>query len=171
MPAPVMAAAAMIDSPLTLLAVAGQTLAIYLALILGLRAIGRRQMAQLTLFDCLIIALLGSAVETGLYRGSASLAAGLVSVTVLLLANRGLSLLAGRVPALRRLLIGRHVLLVHEGRIIQEHLRSGGITKEELMQGIRRRGYDELEDVRFATLEADGRIAVIPREGEDDAQG
>lgn len=158
------------DSPLALVAIAAQSLAIYLALILGLRAIGRRQMAQPTVLDYLIIALLGSAVETGLYRGSSSLAAGLVSVTVLLLTNRGLAVLGCRVPALRRLLVGTHLLLVNEGQIVPAQLRAGGMTTDELMQGIRRRGYDSLDDVRFAILEADGRIAVIPRESDDGAR-
>jgi uncharacterized membrane protein YcaP (DUF421 family) len=158
------------DSPLALVAIAAQTLTIYLGLILGLRAIGRRQMAQLTLLDYLVIALLGSAVETGLYRGSASLPAGLVSVTALLVAHRGLAWLVCRVPRLRRLLVGTHLLLVQEGQIVPTQLRAGGMTDEELMQGIRRRGYDTLEGIRFAILEADGRIAVIPRESRDDVR-
>ncbi len=154
----------MSDSPLALLRIAAQTVVIYLGLIVGLRLIGRHQMAELTLVDYLIIALLGSAVETGLYGGSGSLAAGLVSVTVLLLTNRGLALVINRVPAVRRGLVGTPVVLVHDGQLIPAHLRAEGMTREDLLQGIRRRGYDQLEDVRFAVLEVDGRISVVPRE-------
>ena len=37
------------------------------------------------------------------------------------------------------------------------------------MQGIRHRGYDALDDVRIAMLEAAGRIDVISRENEVEA--
>lgn len=154
----------MSDSPAALVGIAAQTLVIYACLILGMRLIGRRQMAQLTLLDYLIIALLGSAVETGLYGGSASLESGLVSMTTLLLANRAFTMLVATVPALRRLLIGSPVVLVHDGQIVFAHLREQCLTRDDVMEGIRRSGYDRLDDVRFAVLEADGRIAVIPRE-------
>ncbi|HEY7063711.1 MAG TPA: YetF domain-containing protein [Chloroflexota bacterium] len=154
----------MSDSPLTLVGIVAQTLVIYLCLIVGLRLIGRREMAELSLLDYLIVALLGSAVETGLYGGSASLEAGLVSMATLLLANRALTWLVSAVPPLRRLLMGTPVVLVHDGQIVFPNLRRQCLTRDDVMQGIRRRGYDRLEDVRFAVLEADGRIAVIPRE-------
>ena len=160
------AAGVMSDSPLALAVIAAQTLAIYACLILGLRVMGRRAMAQLTLLDYLIIALLGSAVETGLYGGSASLEAGLVSLTALLLADRGLTALVARIPALRRLLVGTPVVLVHDGQLIAAHLREQCLTLDDVLEGIRRRGYDRLEDVRFVVLEVDGRIAVIPREAQ-----
>jgi uncharacterized membrane protein YcaP (DUF421 family) len=161
----------MSDSPAALVGIAAQTLVIYAYLIVGLRLIGRRQMAQLSLLDYLIIALLGSAVETGLYGGSASLEAGLVSMGMLLLANRALTQVVSRVPALRRLLMGTPVVLVHDGQVVPAHLREQGLTRDDVLQGIRRRGYDRLEDVRFAVLEADGRIAVIPREEPSDEEG
>jgi uncharacterized membrane protein YcaP (DUF421 family) len=153
-----------------LLGIVAQTLGIYLFLILGLRRLGRRQMAQLTLVEYLVIALLGSAVETGLYRGSGSLEAGLVSVTTLLLANRALALAVARVPHLHRLLVGAPVLLVHDGQVVAAHLRQQHLTMDDLCQALRRRGYDNVGAVRFAVLEADGRISVVPRAAGSDGE-
>ena len=91
---------------MSLLLVAGQTLAIYVFLVVILSRIGRALMAGLTHFDYLIVALLGSAVETGMYRGSGKLSAGLVSATTLILADHLTSFLMNRWPRLRRLLAG-----------------------------------------------------------------
>ena len=159
-------AAAVSDSAPDLLGVVWQTLVIYVGLILALRAVGRHILSQLTLLDYLIIALLGSAVETALYRGSSSIVAGLLSATVLMLTNRGIASLVGRVPLLHRFFVGTPIVLVRDGQIIHAHLRHGGMTPDDLMQGIRRRGYDTLEDVRYAVLEVDGRISVVLREGQ-----
>ncbi len=147
-----------------LLSVVGHTLVIYVFLICGFTVLGRRQMAQLTLVDYLIIALLGSAVETGLYLGTGSFWAGLVSAASLLVANRLLSLLVARVPAVRTLLVGVPVLLVREGEVIESGMRRAHITRGNLVTAIRRRGYEDVGDVRFAVMEPGGDISVVPRE-------
>ncbi|HET9016139.1 MAG TPA: YetF domain-containing protein [Thermomicrobiaceae bacterium] len=147
--------------PVVLLVAAGQTLAVYVFLILLLGRAGRPQMAQLTLTNYVIIALLGSAVESALYAGSNSLAAGLTSATTLLLADRGLRWLISRSRLTRRLLIGSPLVLVHNGQIIASHLRRSGLSREELMAAIRMHGYDGLDDVRFAVFEVDGSIGVV----------
>ncbi len=150
------------NSRVTYLIVAGHTLVIYLFLVLGLRRIGRRAMGQLTIIEYLIIALLGSSVETGLYAGSNSLGAGLVSAMTLLLADWALST-ACRMPAVRRFMVSEPVLLVHDGQVLAEHLRQNYMTRADLMAAIRRRGYASLDDVRFAVLEIDGSVGVVPR--------
>ncbi|HLH21762.1 MAG TPA: YetF domain-containing protein [Chloroflexota bacterium] len=55
-------------------------------------------------------------------------------------------------------------VLVHDGQVIPAQLREQCMTRDDLMEALRRRGYDRLQDVRYAVLEADGCIAVIPRE-------
>ncbi len=149
---------------LTLLRVAGQTGAIYLFLVLALATIGRRQMLQISLLDYLIIALLGSSVETGLYLGGGSFWAGIMSVTMLLVVNLLLSRLQSRLPAVARLFRGSPVLLVHDGRVIASHLRRVHLTREDLVAAIRLRGYDALDAVRFAVMEPSGDITVVPRD-------
>src|SRR5690242_7159186 len=114
--------------PGLIVVVVWHTLVIYLVLIVGLSRIGRSLMAERTLPTYLTIALLGSAVETGLYAGSGSLAAGLASAATLLVANRVLTLLLTRSASLRRFLIGTPIVLVHDGQLVWPHLRQVGIT-------------------------------------------
>jgi uncharacterized membrane protein YcaP (DUF421 family) len=147
-----------------LLVVVGQSLAIYVFLVVALGRLGRDQMAGLTPFGYLVIALLGSAVETGLYHGSSSLAAGLVAAATLLLADHATTFLVNRWPRLRRWLCGAPVVLAHDGRVIPEHLRRVRLTEEDLRAAIRERGYEDLADVRLAVLEVDGSVGVVPKD-------
>ncbi|MGN6565322.1 MAG: DUF421 domain-containing protein [Thermomicrobiales bacterium] len=149
--------------PGLILVVVWHTLVIYLVLIGGLSRMGRSLMAERTLPTYLTIALLGSAVETGLYAGSGSLAAGLASATTLLIANRVLTVLLTRSVALRHLLIGTPIVLVHDGQLVWPHLRQVGMTEQEIMAAIRERGYERLDDVHFAVMEVNGAVGVIPR--------
>jgi uncharacterized membrane protein YcaP (DUF421 family) len=147
---------------MSLLPVVGQTLVIYLFLIVLLGRVGRSLMAGLTHFDYLIVALLGSAVETGLYCGSNALSAGLASSTTLLLADHATSFLMNRWPRLRRLLAGTSVVLVHNGQLIPAHLRQVRLTEDDVRAAIRGRGYDSLNAVYLAVIEPNGEIGVVP---------
>ncbi len=148
---------------MSLLVVFGQTLAIYLFLIAALGFLGRSQMATLTPVAYLLIALLGSAVETGLYAGKASLASGLVSAATLVAADWSLTSLLNRWPRLRRWLAGRPVVLVHDGAILWPHLRQVRLTEENLRAAIRKHGYHDPEDIHLAVLEMDGSVGVVPK--------
>ncbi|HEY1381714.1 MAG TPA: YetF domain-containing protein [Gemmataceae bacterium] len=148
-----------------ILAVVGQSLVIYVFLVITLCRVGPALMAGMTSFNYLVVALLGSAVETGLYRGSNSLSAGLASAATLILADRATSALMCRWPRLRRLLAGGPVVLVHDGRVIPAHLRSARMTEEDVRAAVRRHGYDDLAAVRLAVLEPSGRVGVVPKDG------
>ncbi|HET8630907.1 MAG TPA: YetF domain-containing protein [Thermomicrobiales bacterium] len=147
------------------------TLAIYLFLILCLSRVGRPLMAERTLPAYLVIALLGSAVETGLYDGSGSLAAGLAAAATLLVANRVLTALLPRSRRLRRLLVGAPVVLVHDGQAIPAQLRRVGLTEPDLLAALRERGYARLDEIRFAVMEVNGAIGIVPRERPGPAAG
>ncbi len=147
---------------MSLLIVAGQTVLIYVFLIVALSRIGRSLIAGLTPVGYMVIALLGSAVETALYRGSNWLSAGLVSAATLVAADYATSLLVNRWPLLRRWLVGGPVVLIHHGQMVPSHLRQVRLTEQDLMAAIRERGYDSIDQVRFAVLEVDGSVGVVP---------
>jgi uncharacterized membrane protein YcaP (DUF421 family) len=147
-----------------LIAVFWHTVVIYVFLIAGLSLLARRQIAQLTSVELVVVMVLGSAVETAMVAGNLSLAAGLVSASTLLVSDRLLSLGLRRWRGLRRAIVGGPLVLVHNGRLIPEHIRRAGLTEALVLQGLRERGYDHLEEVRFGVLEIDGSISVIPRD-------
>ena len=149
------------SSPGTLLVVAGTTAGIYLFLIAALRLGGRRQLAQLSGLDLVVVLLLGSAVETAMIHGDLSLAAGLVSAATLLVLNRLLTLVFLRIPRLSVLVNGGPILLVHDGTVIEDHLRRVGLTHDDLEAALRSRGFDGTAGVREAVLESDGSITVV----------
>ena len=145
-----------------LLAVVAQTLAIYVFLIGCISLFGRRQFAQITFVELVVIMILGSSVETAMVAGNTSLPAGLISATTLLLADRLFAFLLARWSWLRRLIIRGPVILVRDGAFVAGNLRKVGLTEADVEMAIRGRGYSGLSDVRYAVFEIDGSIAVIP---------
>ena len=153
----------MLNALLDLLTVALHTAVLYLFLVLALSLLGHRQLSDLGLTELVILMLLGSSVETTMVAGNTSLSAGIVSAATLLLSNRALSLLIRRWDWLQGVLIGRPVPLVYNGRFLVSGIRETGLSEDDVRQGMRERGYDDLDQVRLAVLEIDGGISVVPR--------
>ena len=138
------------------------TFVIVAFLIAGLRTFGRRTLAQLTVVETVIVLLLGSAVETAMVAGDTSLAAGLVCAGSLLVLNRLLAVVAARFPRVGELVGGRPVLLVHDGHVLEDHLRRAGLTRSDLEQALRERGEEQPAGLRSVVLESNGAIHVVP---------
>ena len=130
-------------------------------LIAGLRLVGRRQLGQLTVLDLVVVLLLGSAVETAMIHGDLSLQAGLTSAATLLVLNRAMTTIFLHSGRFNHLVNGGPILLIHNGRVVEEHLRRVGFSRADLDEGLRSRGYLDPADIREAVLETDGSISVI----------
>lgn len=141
-----------------------QTFVIYLFLMFALGRLGRPVLSELSPFTYVSVALLGSAVESGLYTGSSSLMAGIVSAATLLLANRLLAEGMERSSRFRRALVPVPVMVVRHGEPIKASMRRAGLSMDELKAAVRQRGYDDLREVRFALVEVNGDLGVVPYE-------
>ncbi len=139
------------------------TVLIYLLLIIGISKIGGRLRSQIGFGELLIVALLGSSVETSLIGGNVSLIAGLVSMSTLLLTNRILTTLLHRHPRIRALVRGQPVVLFNQGKMFPRQMRRMGMDEDDLLEGIRLRGLETLDQVKMIILEIDGSMSVIPK--------
>jgi uncharacterized membrane protein YcaP (DUF421 family) len=148
-------------SPTSLLIVAACTTCVYLFVTVVLRIFGRRQLGQLTVLDLVVVLLLGSSVETAMIHGDLSLPAGLTSAATLLILNRAMTSAFLRSDRFSHLVNGGPILLVHDGHIIEEHLRRVGVTRDDLDEQLRSRGYSTPKHIREAVLETDGTISVV----------
>ncbi len=145
-----------------LLRVFAHTLVIYIFLIACLSLLGRRQVAQITFVELVVVLILGSAVETAMVAGNTTLLAGLVSAATLLLANRLFTLALARWHWLRQLVIGGPVILVRDGAFISPNLARVGLTEADVEEAIRAHGFAGSKEVRYAVLEIDGSVGVVP---------
>jgi uncharacterized membrane protein YcaP (DUF421 family) len=146
----------------TLVTVFLHTVIIYAFLIVAVGRFGRPALSELSPFTYVSVALLGSAVESGLYAGGGSFTAGVLSAAVLLIANRLLAEGLQRWRRFRRVLVPVPVVLVRHGEPIMPSLKRMGLTMEQLRAAIRARGYDNLHDVPVALMEVNGDVGVVP---------
>jgi uncharacterized membrane protein YcaP (DUF421 family) len=136
---------------------------VYAFLLVLLRFTGKRQVGQLAPFDLVLLLVLSNAVQNAMNGGDNSITGGLILATTLV----GLNWLVGwatfRSKRLEGLIEGRPIVLIHDGRIDQQALRSVQMTAHELKAALRAEGCAGEEEVRFAVLENNGHVTVVRR--------
>jgi uncharacterized membrane protein YcaP (DUF421 family) len=90
-----------------------------------------------------------------------SLAGGLLAAGVLLVWHQVINRVRRSSTRFAKLIAGEGLMLIHDGEILDEHLRRAGVTAAELQQALREHGTATVADVRLAVLEADGSVSVI----------
>ena len=144
--------------------IAGKTAVIYAFLVIGLRLFGKRELGQLSLYDLVLVIILGNAVQNAMINNDNTLGGGLVAALVLLSLNWGLNRLITRSRRAERILVGDPVLIVHDGQPLKKRMAREGITQDQLDAALREHGIDDVSTVHIAILESDGTISVIPRD-------
>jgi len=145
----------------TLLDVALRTSVVYFALLIGLRLTGTRQLGQMSTFDLVLLLIIANAVQNAMVGPDTSLAGGLVAAGVLITWHRMIDWWRLRSRGISKLLTGEGIMLIHAGRILEEHCVRAGITHDELRQALREHGVASVQDVMLAVLEPDGAISVV----------
>jgi uncharacterized membrane protein YcaP (DUF421 family) len=137
--------------------------ALYLTMLVMVRLTGRRSLGQLSPFDFILLLLIGEAAQQALIGDDPSFTNAFLVILTLLMLDIALSLLKLRVPSLQRLIEGVPTVLVADGRPNESRMRMARVTVEDVLQAARTtRGLTSIAEVRFATLETDGTISVVP---------
>lgn len=140
-----------------------RSVVVYLFLLLAFRFTGKRQVGQLTPFDLVVLLIISNVVQNAVIGPDNSLGGGLIGAVVILALNYLTVEVTYRWKRARRLLEATPTVLVHNGRILHDHLARERITLEDLHAALRRSGVADVEHVRYAVLEENGGISVIPR--------
>jgi len=142
--------------------IAVRTALVYLAVLLGLRLFGKRQLGQMSIGDLVMILLIANAVQNAMVGPDVSLIGGLTAAAVLLVLNFVVVRSIARSPWSERLFTGTPTMLVKDGSYLEPALRREGLADQEVDMAIREHGLAGVGDVRIAYLEPDGTISVVP---------
>ncbi|HYF93254.1 MAG TPA: DUF421 domain-containing protein [Symbiobacteriaceae bacterium] len=139
-----------------------RALVVYPLTIVLLRFLGRGLNFGTRPYDTAVQVLLGSAAANLVVSQDVELWRAFTALGTLALLNTAVSFLSLWNP-LKGFLIGKPEPLVENGQILKANLIRHQISVDELLAGLRERGYHNLAEVEFALLEASGKLSVIPR--------
>ncbi len=149
------------DTNLWELAVRGT--AVYLLVTIVLRLIPKRHTGNVSPNDLIAIIIVGSLAADAIIGDMQSPIDILIMV---LLWDYLFNVLEYHVPWFRRIAQHTPTLLIHNGELIKNNLRSEMLTEQELLANLRKHGVTEISQVRQAVLEGDGHISVIRKDAD-----
>ena len=139
-----------------------RTVLLYLVLIAVIRTMGKRQVGQMEPSEFVVTMLVANLASIPMQDGGIPLFSGLVPILTVLGMELVFSGLILRSIRFRKLLCGKPVILIDNGRIIQENLRATRVTLDELASHLRQKDVMDLKAVQYAILETDGNLSVFP---------
>ena len=137
---------------------------IYVFLTLILRATGKRQMGHLAPFDVILLLVLSNTVQNAMNGGDNSVPGGLISAGTVIAMNAIVSRLTFHNRTFARIIEGRAVVLIKDGKINEHARRHAMLTREELLAALRANDCTCVEEVHYAMLENTGEITVSKRQ-------
>ena len=140
-----------------------RTVILYLLIILGIRLMGKRQVGELEPSELVLALIIADLAAVPMQDLGIPLLAGIVPIFTLLALTMAISVLNLRSLRFRALLCGRPSVVVEDGIVIERELRRNRFTLDELMEELRLKGVTDLRSVRYAILETNGQLSVLPQ--------
>lgn len=139
-----------------------RALILYVAVILIIRLMGKRQVGQLQPFELVFTVIVSDLAATPMSDVGMPLLYGILPVGALLLAYALISILCLKSEKARGFLAGRPTVLIRNGVIDQKALLHQGFTINELLERVRSSGIYNIHEVGCALLEVSGQLSVFP---------
>ncbi len=139
-----------------------RTIVVYLALIFSIRLMGKRQIGQMEPSEFVVTMLVANLASIPMQNEGIPLASGLVPIFTVLGLELVLAGLTMRSILVRRLMCGKPVILIENGRILQDNLKKTRVSMDELTGHLREKDVLDISTVQFAILETNGNLSVFP---------
>ncbi len=141
--------------------------AVYAVLLLLFRLVGKRSLAETGVFDLVLLLIVSEAVQQAMIDGDNSMTNAFLVVLTLLGLNVGISLLKQRSPRIERLVDDVPLVILADGRPLQELMDKARVDEKDILQAARlQEGLERLDQIKYAVLERGGGISVVPKQAD-----
>lgn len=137
---------------------------IYMFLLILFRLSGKRSLAQLTTIDFVLLLMIGEATESAIMMDDNSVLGAMLVIGTLVFLDLFLAKLSTRFDLVDKVANGVPVIILKDGVILQERMEREGIEVDDILEFARmEQGLESLDQVKYAVLEKDGQISIIPK--------
>lgn len=141
--------------------VALRVLVAYALVFIFLKVAGRRGIRQLSVFELVVILILGSAAGDVTFYEDVPIVPVIAVFAVLLALYRLTTYLMNCHPDFENWVDGKPITLIRDGLYDIESLARLNVSENEFFMELRQRGAEHLGQVRLAILETDGQVSIF----------
>jgi uncharacterized membrane protein YcaP (DUF421 family) len=135
------------------------------------RGLGKRELAEMTAFELVLLMVMGDLIQQGVTQEDTSITGAILAVGTIGVWILAFSYLGYRFRSARHLIEGVPVVVVRDGRPVEPALRLERVILDELLESARNQGIDNLRDIDLGILEPSGQFSFLKRSTSSEAQG
>lgn len=136
----------------------------YFILLLVVRVLKRRAGSQMTLFEFVLIFLMGGIIILSTVGNDRSVTNCTCAVIAVGLMHRGVAWAKSKYPRIGAVVDGTPLVVINNGQWQQEVVENTKLRREDIEAAARGQGVTSLDKVAYAILERNGAISIIPKE-------
>jgi uncharacterized membrane protein YcaP (DUF421 family) len=141
-----------------------RALAMYAVLLLLVRFSGKRTLAEVTVFDFILLLVISEATQQAMTGNDFSVTNGVILVTTLVMIDRLSDFVSSRSDRADRVLNDLPLVLIDDGQVLNDRLKWSQVQEHDIMESARKdHGLERFDDIRYAVLERSGGISIIPK--------
>ena len=139
--------------------------AIYMVVLIVFRIAGRRTLSELTTFDFVLLLIIGEATQQALLGDDFSVTNAILVIVSLVSFDIALSMIKGRSQWFAKFVDGEPMIILEYGQVLEQRVKKSRIDENDILEAARHsQGLERLDQIKFAILEKDGKISIIPNE-------
>ena len=129
------------------------------------RLSGKRTMAQSTPFEFVLLIIISEVTQQALVGEDYSITTSLILITTLIGVDLLFSVIKQKWKGFEKVMEGSPLIVVANGKILTNRAGKSRVSEEDVLEAARNlHGLERLDQIKYAVLEMDGSISIIPRE-------
>lgn len=138
--------------------------AAYLVVLVAMRVVGRRTASQQAPFDMVVLFLFGGLTTAAILGEDRSFTAAMTAICTVGLMHVVVGWLKLRSVLFERIIDGTPIVVFDEGRWSEHEMRKLRMQEADVRTAMRQQGMIDVDAMRYAIIERDGTISIIPKE-------
>ena len=139
--------------------------AIFLFLWMITRVIGKKELAEMSAFELVLIVTIGDLVQQGVTQEDMSFTGSMLAVGTIALLVVTMSYIGFRWRGSDQIIEGVPVIVVENGSILSDVIAVERLSEDEVVSSARAQGIEDLRQVRYGVLEPDGSFSFVRTDG------
>lgn len=140
-----------------------RTVILYLIVLFVIRIMGKAELSKMSPFQLIVVFMIAELASIPIESPDVSMITGVAAIFTLLFLQVLISFISLKSEKFKNFFSGRPSVLIEEGAINEQELKSLRITINDLMEQLRLGGSASISDVDFAIMESNGDLSIIPK--------
>ena len=140
-----------------------RTVILYIFIIVALRLMGKRQISDMQPSELVVTMVISDIASLPMQNTSQPLLSGVIPVLILVALEITTSIVMLKSRVFRRVICGNPVVLIDDGKLLQNEMRRLRMTTDELFAQLRSQNIFNLDDVQYCVVETNGTLSVLEK--------